>query len=274
MNLADAHAHLFVSGIRGRYGRAASGGDDLEVYESFRDEHRIDTSLVIGYEGDPEYGGNNEHVARLAAQHDWIVPVAFTPTDAPVVPSERFAGIAVYLPTAAEARGFADWPLQIARTLASEQMVVSVNAVPGTLSLALDGFRALDGCRVLISHLGEPGVYDAPPSPERISAVLEPLLSLADLDHVGVKLSGLYALSNPAHDYPHAVARPFIERIVDAFGIERLYWGSDFSPALDYVSFAQTITAVSDLPWSDSERAAIMGGNLRAIVRRVAGRRT
>jgi L-fuconolactonase len=236
------------------------------MYESFRREHHIDTALVIGYEGDADYCGNNEHVARLAEQHEWIVPVAFTPTDAPIVPSKPFVGIAVYLSSAADARRFAEWPRELARALASEQMIVSVNAAPDMLVLGRDGFRALDGCLVLISHLGEPGAYESPPSPERTSSTLEPLLSLSDLLHVGVKLSGLYALSNPAHDYPHAVARPFIERIADAFGTERLYWGSDFSPALDYVSFAQTIAAVSDLSWSDSERAAIMGGNLRTVV--------
>jgi L-fuconolactonase len=243
------------------------------VYESCRREHRIDTALVIGYEGDREYCGNNQHVAHLSERYDWIVPVAFTPTDAPAVPPEPFVGIAVYLSTDADARRFAEWPLEFGRALGRERMIVSVNAAPESLRLGRDGFRTLDGCQVLVSHLGEPGIYDSPPSPEQASTALEPVLSLSDLDHVGVKLSGLYALSNPSHDYPHAVARPFIERIADVFGTERLYWGSDFSPALDYVSFAQTIAAVSDLPWSDSERAAIMGGNLRTVVGRAAAHR-
>jgi L-fuconolactonase len=268
MDLADAHVHLFASGIFGRYGRACSGGADLEIYQSFRDEHCIDTALVIGYEGEPEYRGNNEYVARLAADNDWIVPVAFTPTRAPRVPDEPFAGISVYLSTEADALRFGRWPPEVIRGLSSREMIVSVNAVPATLGPAVAAIRALDRCRILVSHVGEPGAYDEPPSREQVSSALAPLLSLSDAGHVGVKLSALYALSNPAHAYPHAAARPVIETVAEAFGTERLYWGSDFSPALDFVSFAQTIASVDDLPWSDSERAAIMGGNLRRLVER------
>jgi L-fuconolactonase len=86
MHLADSHAHLFTTGIRGRYGRACSGGDDLELYKSFRRVHDIDTALVVGYEGQPEYVGNNDYVRRLSEDHAWIVPVAFARVDAPRVP--------------------------------------------------------------------------------------------------------------------------------------------------------------------------------------------
>ncbi len=265
MDLADAHVHIFANGIAGRYGRACSGGADLEIYESFRDEHRIDVALVIGYEGEPEHRGNNEYVALLAANHDWIVPVAFTPTEAPLVPAQPFAGISVYLSTEDDARRFAGWPPEIGQGLSSEQMIVSVNAVPATLAPAVEALRALDGCQILISHLGEPGAYDAPPSREQVSAALEPLLSLSDATHVGVKLSALYALSNPAYAYPHVAARPVIERIAEAFGIERLYRGSDFSPALDFVSFAQTIVTVRVLAWAvTSDRTGRSSGWRRA----------
>jgi L-fuconolactonase len=266
MELADAHVHLFGSGFVGRYGRPSSGGDDLDVYESFRLEHEIDTALIVGYEGDPLYRGNNAYVARLAGDCNWIVAVAFTPTHAPRVPAQPFAGVAVYLSTQADADRFASWPHALLDGLAAAGMIVSVNATPATLSRTRDTLRRLEGCHVLISHLGNPGTHDGPPSTAQVSAVLKPLLSLSDAVHIGVKLSGLYDISSPAHGFPHAVARPFIDRIADAFGTKRLYWGSDFSPALDHVSFAQTIHAVSDLPWSDAERSAVMGGNLRRIV--------
>jgi L-fuconolactonase len=97
-------------------------------------------------------------------------------------------------------------------------------------------------------------------------------LALESSERVGVKLSGLYSISTPAHAYPHTVARPFVEVLVDRFGAKRLYWGSDFSPALDYVSFAQTIDAVAGMPWSRTERSAVMGGNLRRLVSSARGR--
>jgi L-fuconolactonase len=268
MHLADSHAHLFTAGIRGRYGRACSGGDDLEVYESFRRQHQIDMTLLVGYEGDSEYLGNNEHVVRLATANDWIVPLAFTHLDVPQVPSAPFVGVSVYLASPEEAKRFTQWPPEIMRGLNDEEMLVSVNAVPEALAVAGPALRAVDGCRILISHLGEPGTYAAVPSRDDAQSALEPLLALSNAMHVGVKLSGLYAISDPGHAYPHAAARPFVELIAEAFGTDRLYWGSDFSPALDYVSFPQAISAVSDLAWSDAEREAIMGENLRRLVAR------
>jgi hypothetical protein len=83
---------------------------------------------------------------------------------------------------------------------------------------------------------------------------------------VGVKLSGLYAISQPSHAYPHHSAHPFIRQLYDDFGPKRLYWGSDFSPALEHVSFSQTIDAIFQLGWPANDLQGITHDNLaRAI---------
>src|SRR5450759_1140077 len=104
-----------------------------------------------------------------------------------------------------------------------------------------------------------PGRFERVPTKNQIAAALKPLSSLSNARHVGVKLSGLYALTSPMHAFPHLAAQPLIDRIADSFGTARLYWGSDFSPALYYVSCIQTAHAVSDLPGSDAQRAQVMG---------------
>ena len=267
--IADSHTHFIRSGFIGRYGRAASGGDDLAVFESLRREHEVDAALVLGYEGDVEgdahYGGNNAYVAELAATHEWIAPLAHTAPWLEQVPREPFRGVATYLMSTADAQWFARWSQD---ALAGREMIVSLNVTPETLSIAVDAIRRLEGCHVLISHLGQPGRYGEAPSDAEILPALAPLLSLADAGHVGVKVSGLYDLTDPTHGFPHRPVAGLIDRIADAFGTERLYWGSDFSPVLDHVSFVQAIHAVSDLPWSPGERDAVMGGNLRRLLRR------
>jgi len=93
------------------------------------------------------------------------------------------------------------------------------------------------------------------------------LLRLAAFPNVLVNISGLYAVSDPAHAYPHESASPFLEILFQRFGAARCCWGSDFSPALDYVNFPQAV----DIPWlrrlppADFER--VMGGNLLALLR-------
>jgi L-fuconolactonase len=266
--LADAHVHFFAAGFRGRYGRASSGGDDLAAYQSLRDEHRIDTVLALAWEGAGErhYKANNEYVARIGEEQDWVAPLMDADLEAPRIPPAPFLGMALYLMTHDDVRSFALWPQDVIDEMARRNMLVSVNAVPATLNAASDSLHRLAGCRILVSHLGQPGRYNGPPSDNEIASDLGPLLSLARLAHVGVKLSGLYDLTEPTHAYPHHALRGIIDRIASAYGTERLYWGSDFSPVLDHVSFVQAIDAVSDLPWSPDERTAIMGGNLRGLI--------
>ena len=81
-----------------------------------------------------------------------------------------------------------------------------------------------------------------------------------------MKFSGLYGVSDPAHDFPHAAAQPFVDLLLDAFGPARLFWGSDFSPALDYVSFAQTADVRPLAGCSPDEVAEVMGGNLLRLL--------
>ena len=241
------------------------------MFQSLRREHGVDTALVLGYEGpverDAHYGGNNAYIAHLARTHDWMSPLAHTAPWLDAVPGEGFRGIAAYLMSTPEAEWFSHWTDDAIDRLAGRQMVVSLNVTPETLTVVANAIRRLEGCHVLVSHLGQPGRWREAPSGAELVSTLAPLLSLADIGHVGVKVSGLYDLTDPAHGYPHHPVVGVIDRIADAFGCERLYWGSDFSPALDYVSFAQTVHAVSDLSWSQSEREAVMGGNLRRLLR-------
>ncbi len=275
LRLADAHIHLFDGGYAGTYGRSAAGGDDLDIYESLRPVHNVDVALVIGYEGEAPYATNNAHIAMLAAEHDWIHPLRYTAASAPCVPERPFLGLVLFLEDLTDARAFATWPRECLNALSERRAILSVNATPESLAAVAPTLRTMEGATILISHIGLPGQTPTPPSPADVARVLAPLLSLADCANIGVKVSGLYDISIPRHGYPHIAARPFVESIVERFGVERLYWASDFPAALDYVSFRQTISAVADLgTWSSKDVSAVMGGNLRRLLSGLAAPKT
>ncbi|MBO4206844.1 amidohydrolase family protein [Micromonospora echinofusca] len=274
MRRADAHLHLFADGYPGRYGHSPAGGDELAVYQGIRRAHGISRALVVGYEGEARFTGNNAHIARLAATHDWIAPVAYVPPDGTGVDLEEywaagFVGIAGYLPDPAAADDFAAWTTRVAPALNRVAAVVSLNASPAASARLGPALAGLDGCTVLFSHLGLPGAQPGTPDRETAAAILAPLTDLARLPHVGVKISGLYAVSVPSSDFPHPAARPFVDLLLARFGTRRLYWGSDYAPALDHVSFAQTLHPVGLDGLAPDERIDILGGNLlRALDRR------
>ena len=83
-----------------------------------------------------------------------------------------------------------------------------------------------------------------------------------------MKLSGYYALTSPAHDFPHSYAWPLTEELFDDFGPDRLLWGSDFSPSLDFLSFPQTFELFNKMPFFRQENIkAILGENLLRLLR-------
>lgn len=276
--LADAHLHLFRDGHHARYGRGwAEGVDDLARYEALRREHGIDLGLVVGYEGSAEFAGNNDHLAEWTRSHEWMTPLWYLPcAQAPAEAALRdvwergFVGLSLYVTSPREASEIADCPQHVTASLRQHQAVVSINAGLDCVGGLMPFLSALEGCVVLFSHLGLPGPHASHPSQVAAARRLRPLLGAAKLPHVGVKLSALYAISQPSHDYPHPQALPFVELLAEAFGSQRLYWGSDYSPCLEHVSFAQTIDAVAAYPWSPTERQAVLGGNLRAALRGLA----
>lgn len=272
---ADAHIHLFASGYSGSpLGPPPLPRDDFADYERLRHAFGIDLALLVGYEREPAYAGNNDHILRLANDHPWLAPLPYLHTaPAPTVDElRRFhargaLGYSLYLYRAEERAAFASWPEAVQTELESQRAILSLNSRPEVTKGIAPMVAKLEGCRVLFSHLGLPGRMA--PNSDLIEARLRPLLDLADLDHVGVKLSGLYAVSEPHHDFPHVAAWPVVETLLQAFGSRRLYWSSDFPAALDYVSFAQTFDLRAVGHQSEVDVVAIRGGNLLRLMGRL-----
>lgn len=277
MILGDAHLHLFRHGFPGVYGRPIVGSE-VDVYEAFRAKHGIVAGLVVGYEGDGIDPGNNAWIRSLAATRPWMATLAYVePAARPSADALEallgagHAGLALYVPDAAAAAALSAWDAATWRLLDARGALVSFNIglpqVAGLQAIA----AAAPGCRMVVSHMGLPGPRPAAPTRTAAEAELAPLRALAPHENVSVKLSGFYAVSEPSHAWPHRAAAPFVEALVGTFGARRCLWGSDFSPALDHVSFAQTIS-VPGLDGCDAATmAAMMGGNLLRLLGRDAG---
>ena len=87
-----------------------------------------------------------------------------------------------------------------------------------------------------------------------------------ELDHVTIKISGACTLSHRPFPYPD-IWEP-LGRIFEAFGLARCMWGTDWTRAMNLLTYEQGVEAfrVTDR-LSDSERAQLMGGTLAKIYR-------
>jgi L-fuconolactonase len=94
-------------------------------------------------------------------------------------------------------------------------------------------------------------------------ADLPKVLALAKYENVRIKLSGICTLSAEAYPF-HDIWDPLL-RIVDAYGIERCMWGTDWTrvTALTYGQAVDAFRTTQHL--SDSDRAMFMGGAAQKI---------
>lgn len=268
MLLADAHAHFFRTGYHGDGMVLWPNNGELAAYEQFRVLHRIETTLAIGYEGNARYSGNNAYLGKIAQARSWLRPLAYCSIDVPpslqkvnAWKAEGFIGVSLYVNNASASASLNRWPASLWSGLSewgNRGALVSINATARILPKLFRGWTQVPDLPILISHLGLPGRLDSAENVDR--GLLEQVCVLARFSRVHIKASGFYACG----PFPHEGAQKAFRVLQEAFGAERLLWGSDFAPALHAVSFAQTI-AVLD-PLSRRERRLIGGENLLRLI--------
>ena len=124
--------------------------------------------------------------------------------------------------------------------------------------------------QLVIDHLGLPQPHVPPPPPMPFAA-LPSLLALAVHDNIAVKISGACTLSR--EPFPYSDIWDPLGRVFDAFGFDRCMWGTDWTRAVNLLSYEQGVEAfrVTDR-LSDSEKAALMGETLTKIYKWSPGR--
>jgi len=119
------------------------------------------------------------------------------------------------------------------------------------------------GTRLVIDHLGIPQSME-PPAPAQPFATLPDVLALAAHDNIVIKITGACTLSQ--QPFPYGDIWDPIRRILDAYGIERCMWGTDWTRAVAFLTYKQGVDAFRQTDrLTESERRTLMGGALRKI---------
>ena len=147
---------------------------------------------------------------------------------------------------------------------AGAQAGVPVNVMcSGKLPLLRELARRHTDTQIVVDHVGLVQ-SPKPPAPPEPFADLANVLSLAELDNVAIKISGACTLSHQPFPYPDIWET--LREVFDAFGFDRCMWGTDWTRAVDLLTYEQGVEAfrvTGEL--TDSERSALMGGTLSKI---------
>jgi len=125
--------------------------------------------------------------------------------------------------------------------------------------------RAHPEVKITIDHLSQIDLGADDPEPE-----MRLLLSMAKYPNVWVKVSELTSVSKSG-EYPFADAYPYVKRVFEAFGPDRLLFGTGY-PGSARAGYGRPTLGLEidlirkEMPFlSQSDRAKILGGNAQAL---------
>jgi len=133
--------------------------------------------------------------------------------------------------------------------------------------------EAVPTLRIVIDHLANPPIASG-----ATAGWIEGMRAAAACPNVFCKLSGLVTRADPQRWRPKDL-RPYVAEAVEAFGIERVMFGSDWPVCRKAGEYGQVVAALGDAlgPITHDEAAAVWGGtaerfyNLRARNEDAAG---
>jgi predicted TIM-barrel fold metal-dependent hydrolase len=156
--------------------------------------------------------------------------------------------------------GTADWFWPAAEKAGLPVMFLAVGAVPSFARIA----ERHPQLALIIDHMGLNSSSRDNRLTESVPAAIDRAVALAKYPNVGVKFSG--AVGNSLEPYPFRDMAASLQRLFDAYGPQRCYWGTDITNSLAKASYRQRVTHVTEeLSFlSESDKDWVMGRALLA----------
>ncbi|HET7245918.1 MAG TPA: amidohydrolase family protein [Streptosporangiaceae bacterium] len=152
------------------------------------------------------------------------------------------------------------------KALAGAGLAYDVVGAPRHLPAAVTAARQVPELTFVLDHLGNPDI-GAGPSEPWASAFTQ----FAALENTTAKLSGVLGVPPPPGTAPGTLARlrPYCDFALQAFGPDRLMFGSDWPPCTLDASYAQVLATARALTadLSEPEQRAIFSGTARTTYR-------
>jgi L-fuconolactonase len=135
--------------------------------------------------------------------------------------------------------------------------------IAGRLDQGIELIRRNPDTQIIIDHLGLVQPHE-PPVPAEPWADLPKVLTLANQANVAIKITGVCTLSR--EPFPYGDIWDPVCRVIDAFGIDRCMWGTDWTRAVKFLTYAQGVDAFRTTDrLSQSDKAKLMGSTLTRI---------
>lgn len=146
---------------------------------------------------------------------------------------------------------------QLASAGLAFDLIVRADQIPDCVAVA----RAVPELRFVLDHLGKPRIAAGEREPWASD-----IRALAQLPNVSCKLSGMVTEADVAH-WTVADLRPYSDLVLEAFGPERVMFGSDWPVSTLGASYPQVVETAMHLTaeLSETEREAVFSGTATEV---------
>jgi L-fuconolactonase len=143
------------------------------------------------------------------------------------------------------------------RTLGQYNFTYDLLIYPNHLGVAREFVARFPNQPFVLDHLAKPYIRQGV-----VDRWKPDILALARHENVCCKVSGLVTEADPEH-WQREDFRPYLDAVVEAFGVDRLLFGSDWPVCLLAAHYEQVVELVEDYfsGFSDVEKAKLWGGN-------------
>ena len=125
-----------------------------------------------------------------------------------------------------------------------------------------------DRVQFIIDHCGMAAGLGGQPDP--LEATIDRLVAYAKYPHVSVKWGHAPRLSREPFPYRDLIAE--LGRVIDAFGVERLMWASDYTVTVDNHTYGESLFCIRcSAQLSESDKQWLLGRSAREILRWPSG---
>jgi L-fuconolactonase len=147
--------------------------------------------------------------------------------------------------------------------VASAELAFDLLVRPPQLAAAAEVVHQVPGLRFVLDHAGKPPITD-----RQLEPWASALRRMATSDLVSVKLSGLVSEADP-RTWTVDQLQPYVDTVLEAFGAERVMFGSDWPVCRVATSWAGWLEVAQQLVsrLAESERACVFERTARRIYR-------
>lgn len=248
--------------------------EPVEVLIGQMDRIGIDAAVLTQYSGQFDNSYQTHCSRRYPGRLVSVVVVDTRSEDAPDHLSDLVADGAVGVRLKPTVRSTGPHPLAIWRRAA--ELGITVTSLGSENDFLDPAFEAIiqefPDLQITIEHLGTRGKTGLSYSPE----AAERVFGLSRHANVNLKFHGLAEFSPRTADRTSpepfiTPLRPHLAMALEAFGADRLLWGSDFPPVSAREGYAGSLTypmqAFRDLGASEEDLGRLFGGNAARLFR-------